>query len=363
MKLTTIAKASTLTVMYLCGTQASAHPGWVVGTSNLSLTNRVPASVTTPADGKVTPSASATTVTSPSRGYLEDGIRISHGCSDENGKYGKGSAVEAVSWIWPTGENSNDLAPMSTGCDAAGGNCTGTGTQPSVATIPNAGQKPNYNNAAWEAGTATAANLADHVCVSGAITKSDGTTAPDYTCAQKVTTLADRFNPQGNPAYFKTFSPKKTPGFFARGRKLKDAQIKAFSANYGVPFANAVEIAYVSNKAAANIPMVFSPTSCARKLVVRPAGADICKIDRSRVIKHAHDQNLWFGGPTEKFVDGHGVHENFWMGYNLLVRDTKNNPYPSSCKDTTYGDYDLVVMPSIKEINENLPFRGWAGGK
>jgi hypothetical protein len=351
MKSRIITAASALTVIALCGSQVQAHPSWVTGTANLSLINRGPASTTDPATGKVTANTSATTSSSASRGFLEDGVRIGHGCSNEAGQYAPGSAVNAVSWIWPRGETPNDPAPMSTECDAGGTKCTGAGTQPSVAMIPNSSQKPNYNKAPWVPGSATATTLADHLCT-------------DATCGTRVTSLADRFTAQGNPAYFKTFTPnKKTPGFWAKGRKLKDAQLTAFSANYGVPYASAVQIAYVSNTAVPATANVFSPTSCARKLVVRPAGADICKIENKAIIKNAHHQNLWFGGPTEKFVDGHGVHENFWMGYNLLVRNTTTNPYPASCNDRVNGDYDLVVMPTINEINAHLPFPGWARGK
>lgn len=351
MKLKKIAAASALSLAALSGQPVQAHPGWVLGTSNLSMTNRVPAETTSPATGVSTPATNATSSAAPARGFLEDGIRVSHGCSNEAGQYGKGSAVDAVSWIWPTGEDPAASAPMSTGCDVGGANCTGAGTQPSVATIPNSSQKPNYNNAPWAPGTASAATLADHLCT-------------DASCNQRVTSLRGNFTALGNAGYFKVFdAKKKTPGFWARGRKLRDAQIRAYSANFGVPYASAVQIAYVNNPATPAIPYAFSPSSCARKLVVRPAGADICKIDNQKVIKDAHHQNLWFGGPTGKFVDGHGVHENFWMGYTLLARDTKTNPYPASCKDTTYGDYDLVVMPSIKEIDDYLGFPGWAKGK
>ena len=331
---------------------AYAHPGWVVGTSNLTLTNRGPGAVTDPATGVTTPAKSATTATSPSRGYLEDGIRIGHGCSNDDGAYdAKTSPVNAVSWIFPTGENANDPAPMSTGCDTAGKNCTGSATQPSVAIIPNASQKPDYGKP-WPAGIATAANLSDHLC-----------TTKD--CTARVTSLANQFTGQGNQGYFKQFNAKKgTPGFWAKGRKLTPEEIVAFSANYGAPYANAVQISYVADRTKPTELMAFSPQSCARKLVVRPAGADICKIRNDKVIQgHPHDQNLWFGGSTPKFVEGHGVNENFWMGYNLLVRNTTTNPYPDSCVDKVYGDYDLVVMTPISQIDNFLGFPGFAKGK
>ena len=333
---------------------AHAHPGWVMGTSNLTQTNRGPAAVTDPATGVVTPAKSATSATSPTRGYLVDGIRIAHGCSNHDGAYdAKSSPVNAVSWIWPTGENASDPAPMSTGCDATGKNCTGTATQPSVATVPNASQKPDYGKP-WPAGMATAANLADHVC-----------TTKD--CTARVTSLANQFTAQGNQGYFKQFQAKRgTPGFWARGKKMTPEQIAAFSANYGAPFASAVQISYVADRTKPLELMAFSPQSCARKLVVRPAGADICKISNAKIIQghdHAHDQNFWFGGPTPKFVEGHGVNENFWMGYNLLVRNTTTNPYPDSCQDKVYGDYDLVVMTPISQIDNFLGFPGFASGK
>ena len=344
---------ATFTALSLFSALSHAHPGWVMGTSNLTLTNRGPASVTDPITGVTTPAKAATSAAGASRGYLEDGIRIGHGCSNDDGQYDpKTATVNAVSWIWPTGENASDLAPMSTGCDEAGKNCTGSATQPSVATIPNSGQKPNYKNAAWPAGVATAANLSEHLCVS-------------KDCTARVTSLGSLFTAQGNQGYFKQFQAKKgTPGFWAKGKKMTPEEIAAFSANYGVPFASAVQVQYVADRKQPLVPMVFSPQSCARKLVVRPAGADICKIRNDKVIQgHPHDQNFWFGGPTPKFVEGHGVNENFWMGYNLLVRDTTANPYPESCQDKVYGDYDLVVMTPISQIDSFLGFPGFAKGK
>lgn len=100
MKLKQIAATSALTVLSLSATNTQAHPSWVTGTSNLSQINAVPASVTDPADpAKITNNANPTTSSSPSRGYLEDGVRIGHGCSNEAGQYGPGSAVNAVSWV------------------------------------------------------------------------------------------------------------------------------------------------------------------------------------------------------------------------------------------------------------------------
>lgn len=336
---------------------AGAHPSMVEGTVALTYTNRVPATTTNPATGAVTTNTSATATSTPSRGYIVDGFRIGHGCSDEAGTYNnyKTSQVKAVSWVWPTGADGSALAPASTGCDVDGKNCTGATTQPSVAIIPDSSQKPNYKNAAWTPGIGTQANLADHLCT-------------NVTCAARISNLGTWITPQGNDAYFKVFELHRNgaPGFWAKNPKFTPAQTAALSAtaNFGIPFASEIQVNYVND--IINAPTVlpaFSPASCARKLVVRPAGADICTIKNTATQTDPHAANFWFGGPTNKFISGHGVNENFWINYTLLVRDTTKNPYPSSCKDQVYGDYDLVVMPSIAEIDNGLPFPGWTKGK
>lgn len=336
---------------------SGAHPSMVEGNVTQAYTTRGPATTTSPATGAVTASTSATSTSSASRGYIVDGFRIGHGCSDEAGTYSnpKTAQVKAVSWVWPTGADGSAPAPASTGCDVDGKYCTGSTTQPSVATIPNSSQKPNYKNAAWVAGTGTQANLADHLCT-------------DLTCATRINNLGSWITPQGNNAYFKIFETHRNgaPGFWAKNPKFTPIQTAALSAtgNFGIPFASEIQVNYVNDviKAPTVLP-AFSSASCARKLIVRPAGADICTIKNTDTQTDPHAANFWFGGPTSKFIAGHGVNENFWINYTLLVRDTTKNPYPTSCKDKVYGDYDLVVMPSIAEIDNGLPFPGWTKGK
>ena len=83
----------------LCGLSqtASAHPGW-----------------------QVSPATGASTA-SPYTSQF-NAITVGHGCSNGNGGY---LGVKAASWIMPTGTTPNETAPFSTGCDAAGSNCTG----------------------------------------------------------------------------------------------------------------------------------------------------------------------------------------------------------------------------------------------
>ena len=78
------------------------------------------------------------------------------------------------------------------------------------------------------------------------------------------------------------------------------------------------------------VPYYFSEMSCARRLVVRLAGVDICEASLKgsvRKVAAGDSVNFWMGGPTPKFnndlfyVDkvGHGIHENFWINYTLMV--------------------------------------------
>ena len=97
----------------------------------------------------------------PSRPTNMDAIQINHGCVGPD-HHTITEAVVANSWIWPKGLG-DGLAPMSTGCDAGGRNCTGAGEQPSVARIPNSGKKPNYNGADSPEGMGTPTSLADEV--------------------------------------------------------------------------------------------------------------------------------------------------------------------------------------------------------
>ena len=290
---------------------------------------------------------------------------MGHGCDiHETGS--NVDPVVAVSWLWPTGEGGPGnwaKAPMSTGCDANGKLCTGASSQPAVARIPDSGQKANLNNAPNLPGMGTATTLAAEL-----IEGANNTGTPSNPEAP-ITTLSGRLQFLGNLGYFKQNTarapkPHYGGGFWAKGNKFTAAEIAAMGiGSAGAPYHNAVQILYAVDKSTTSIrKMAFSSASCARKLVVRIAGVDLCELhpERSAYNTNPHIGNFWFGGPTNKFKDGHGIHENFWLNTTPLIRDTAVNPYPATCTDQVNGDYDLVVMPSIAEIDSFLPFAGFA---
>ncbi len=281
-------------VAALCGLSqtASAHPGWV-----------------TTAVG----SATASSYTSQF-----NAITVGHGCSQEGGGY---LGVKAASWLMPTGTTPGETAPFSTGCDAAGSNCTGVEGQASVAKFLNSQGTTN-------AGTGI-------------------TTFPKSLKATVATSLADEFT--NVPTLAGRFKLNQNKGVFSTQRLKLDAN--------GNPIGFYEKSGYVDPKAIAVTDMrmttggiVFKPGTCATQLIVRMAGADICKIDNK--LTNEHNQNLWFGGPTNKLSTGHGVHENFWLAYTI----TRPAAETASCADA--AKYSILVMPTNTEIN-NLAFPGW----
>lgn len=347
--------AVTTALLASVSTSSLAHPGWVDGGTaiNKTITN--------------TPTGYQLTNTSTARGYTIDAIRIGHGCNLDGSSDGvNDDPVIANSWTWPDGKGG--LAPMSTQCDSAGANCTGAGTQPSVARIPDSSKKAHL-----PAGQGTATTLLSELVGGNTSCKTDSVTHVQTCTSGPGTTPFDKIGNRmqflGNLGYFKQNNVKQDKngnvwGFWAKGNKFNADQIKAMGiTSAGAPYHNAVQILWSETQDTTKIaPFYFSESSCARKLVVRPAGADLCKLNSS-VSKYnddMHQGNFWFGGPTGFFTNGHGIHENFWLGYTLMTRDTTKNPYGASCKDKVNGDYDLVVMPTIDEINSRLPFPNFA---
>ena len=319
----------------------------------------------------------------PSRPTNMDAIQINHGCVGPDHTTIT-EAVVANSWIWPRGLG-DGMAPMSTGCDAGGRNCTGAGEQPSVARIADSGKKPNLNGADNLDGMGTATSLADelvHAYIPGCTTVGHSTTCESEPGLNPVTSLDGLAQFQGNLGYFEK-NVSRPNGYYGTGGKYDAEQIAARGySSVAAIYHTAVQVTWADpnpelapgvNRSYQSgvVPYYFSETSCARRLVVRLAGADICEASLKGSVKKvaAGDSvNFWMGGPTPKFnndlfyVDqvGHGMHENFWISYTLMVRDTAKNPYPASCSDTIKGDYDLVVMPTMEEIDSGLPFPGFA---
>lgn len=282
-------------VAALCGLSqsTSAHPGY-----------------------EVSPAVGSATSSSYTSQY--NGITVGHGCSDGVGGY---LGVKAASWIMPTGTTPGETSPYSTGCDAAGSNCTGVEGQASVAKFMN----------------------------SQGTTSNGITTFPKTLKATVNTTLADEFTGAAAVTLAGRLKLNQNKGVFSTQRVKLDAN--------GNPIGFYERSGYVDPKAIAVTGirmttggMVFKPGSCATQLIVRLAGADICKIEPK--LTNEHYQNLWFGGPTDKLNTGHGVHENFWLAYTI----TRPTSETSGCADA--DKYSIVVMPTNKEIN-NLSFPGW----
>ena len=371
-KLKILTGSALLSALALNGPGVQAHPSFVNGgnPNGVNWRNNTPTFSSSCAQDPITLRWNCQDmVMGTRRGLMEDAIRIAHGCVKEPPLTGR-NIVAAVSWLWPTGKGGSGdwgRAPMSTGCSATGNNCTGTATQPSVARIPDSSQKPNLNNAPNPAGMGTATTLASEL-VEGTTTGAPA--APEVPVATlNLASGQPRFQYAGNVGYFSTNVAKKPNtnfggGWYARGPKFTAEQIAALGiTSEGAPYHNAFQALWAVDQSTSNIrSFAFSSTSCARKLVVRPAGADICELNPSRAEyqKDPYMANFWFGGPTPRFTGSHGIRENFWMQYTLLVRNTAVNPYPATCNDQVRGDYDLVVMPSIREIDTYLPFPGFA---
>lgn len=287
------ALTSIATALLSLGQTASAHPGWC----------------TSPAKGEGTSS----TYTSQF-----NCITVGHGCSNGSGGY---LGVKAASWIMPTGTNPTATAPFSTGCDPSGSNCTGVTGQPSVS---------KFMNSAGTYSSSTGLTTFAKSVVGTATSLAD-----EFT---NVTTLAGRFKLNQNKGVFthqklKLDSNGKPIGFWEKN-------------GYVDPNAIAVTDMRMTTGA-----ITFKPGTCATQMIIRMAGADICKIDNK--LKDEHHQNLWFGGPTNIMTTGHGVHENFWLAYTV----TRPASETSNC--TAEQKYSIVAMPTDEEIN-NLAFPGWA---
>lgn len=351
-----LASSALTLALALASHQAVAHPSMVNGgVPNIKWNDN-------------TPTAYQTLKSSSLRGYWIDGIRIGHGCNLDGSEDGiNDNPVVANTWIWPQGNSGN--APMSTGCDATNKNCTGAATQPSVQQIPDSSKKASD---ASGKGLGPATSLAAELVGGDTQCTTDPTTHVQ-TCVSKpgttpITTVGGRMQFLGNLGYFKQNVVKKyADGFYAKGNKYNAEQLAAMGiGSAGAPYQNAIQVLWAETQETTKVaPFYFSANSCARKLIIRPAGADLCKLKKSvsAYNNDPHLGNFWFGGPTDKFKDGHGIHENFWINYTLITRDTKVNPYGASCKDQVNGDYDLAVMPTIEEIDKGLPFPGFATHK
>ncbi|WP_284617844.1 hypothetical protein [Aquabacterium humicola] len=92
--------------------------------------------------------------------------------------------------------------------------------------------------------------------------------------------------------------------------------------------------------------ITFPADSCASKLVVRVAIADICQRNGLR--------NLWIPALTAKYADPNvdGIGSPASLTFN---RDLAKNPLPASCG----AGYTFTVSPSAEDVDANLKLDGY----
>lgn len=104
----------------------------------------------------------------------------------------------------------------------------------------------------------------------------------------------------------------------------------------------------------------FADTSCAKKLTVEYATADICSTTKPTI--SAEKVNLWIPDNGSQFaikglaagVDGVGDPSIF-----VINRDLVNNPLPTDGSCDAEGPIDVTVTISPQDIDANLPITGW----
>lgn len=92
--------------------------------------------------------------------------------------------------------------------------------------------------------------------------------------------------------------------------------------------------------------ITFASDSCATKLIVKVAVADVCQKNGAA--------NLWIPSVTAKFtdpkVDGIGSPPSL-----IFNRDLIKNPLPASCG----AGYEATMSPSNEDVDANLPIPGY----
>jgi hypothetical protein len=108
----------------------------------------------------------------------------------------------------------------------------------------------------------------------------------------------------------------------------------------------------------------FKPESCAKRMLVKIAVANICK----RKFPPTPDTaNLWIPANTPQFSDSNidGIGAPAVLAIN---RNTAKNPLPTTgcpvnknADGTTTVGYDVVVTPSAEDVDAHLPIKGYWG--
>lgn len=104
----------------------------------------------------------------------------------------------------------------------------------------------------------------------------------------------------------------------------------------------------------------FVPGSCAKRLLVEIAIADICSA-RPPIFDPAK-LNLWIPDNGSRFaVEGAaaGVEEIGGAATLIVNRDLANNALPTACG----SGYDVIVSPSAAQVDRDLPIPGYWPGR
>ena len=108
-------------------------------------------------------------------------------------------------------------------------------------------------------------------------------------------------------------------------------------------------------------PVTFKADSCARRVLVQIAVADICK---QSFPPKAGTANLWIPAFTGKFTDT--AIEGIGAPAVLTIKRNTSKALPAGCpanadKDNGDKGYDVVIAPSAADVDAHLPIRGYWG--
>jgi hypothetical protein len=138
-------------------------------------------------------------------------------------------------------------------------------------------------------------------------------------------------------------------------RSIFEAQNETYDAN-----GNVIGFYGIKGKLQTNlnglVPFRFKaltilPTSCAKRVLVKIAIADICK---KTFPPKAGTANLWIPANTAKFtdtaIDGIGAPATL-----TINRDLAAHPLDPACG----AGYDVIITPSNEDVDANLPIPGY----
>lgn len=97
----------------------------------------------------------------------------------------------------------------------------------------------------------------------------------------------------------------------------------------------------------------FIKTSCAKRLFIKLAVADVCNMTFPPKLGTAE---LWFPSTTTRFRNSELIGEPATL---IVNRDLAANPLPTG--EACGEGFDVTITPSRQDIDTHLPFKGWGG--